>query len=78
MTTKANTNGAAAPKKPKRRQGTPSQIEIIVGGRTGRRVDGEPYPTRNNPAKPKKTANDLMMDAWEYTYKTRQRRLTKP
>ena len=77
MNSKANTNGSARPKKPKKRQGTSTNIEIIVGGRTVRHKE-KSVPKRPNPAKPNKTANDEMLDAWKYTYKTRQMRLTKP
>lgn len=38
--------------------------------------------TRRNPAKktkkPTKTANELMLEAWKYTWENRHRRLTKP
>ncbi len=76
MTIKARTNGSGNSKKPKRRRGDPTNLEVTVGARSGRYIDKTP--TRRNPAKPKKTANDVMLDAWEYTYKTRERRLTKP
>ena len=70
------TNGSGNSKKPTRRKGQPGQLEVIVGARSGKFVDKTP--TRRNPDKQKKTANDVMLDAWEYTYKTRERRLTKP
>lgn len=76
MSGKAKTNGSANSNRPKRRKGDPKKLEVIVGARSGRYIDKTP--TRRNPAKPKKTANDVMLDAWEYTYKTRERRLIKP
>jgi dTDP-D-glucose 4,6-dehydratase len=75
MSSKARTNGSNSSKK--RRRAHPRKLAIGHGGESGRFTE-KSYPTRRNPAKPKKSANDLMLDAWEYTYKTRERRLTKP
>lgn len=35
-------------------------------------------PTARETKKAKKTADELMLEAWKYTYKTRHKRLLKP
>ena len=73
MTAKAKTNGSRSKN---RRNSHHSDIEIIVGAPSGHVIE-KTGPGRR-PATQNKTANDLMFDAWVYTYKTRDRRLTKP
>lgn len=75
MTAKPKTTDTRR-KKPRRRIGDPSDIMIVRGG--AEYPDNKHLPRRRNPAKPRKTANDVMFDAWEYTYNTRRRRLTTP
>ena len=75
LTAKAKANDTHRAK-PKRRVGDPRNLVVI--GRSGRYSDDNHLPRRRNPAKPRKTANDVMLDAWEYTYNTRRGRLTKP
>jgi hypothetical protein len=49
-------------------------------GRKGtvRRTAEVNAPSKKATKRDKKTADELMMDAWKYTYETRHRRLTKP
>jgi hypothetical protein len=73
MTAKPNATGARR-KGPK---GTGNSKRPAAGRRTRRLAAGKEASVRSKPRR-EKTANDLMMEAWEYTYKTRDRRLTKP
>jgi len=74
MTAKPNANGTPR----KRPKGSGKSKRVATSARTprvaaaGKKASGRPKPMRE------KTANELMMEAWEYTYKTRDRRLTNP
>ena len=63
----------------------PAGGRIVMGHGDGTRpetTDNGKVRRRRNPAKKTKkttkTANDLMLEAWKYTYEHRHRRLTKP
>ena len=57
-------------------------LTLLDGGPTPTATDNGKVPRRRNPAKKTtkkaKTANDLMIEAWKYSWENRHRRLTKP
>jgi hypothetical protein len=59
-----------------------ASVTLLDGGPTPKATDNGKIPRRRNPAKKTKkkakTANELMLEAWKYTYEHRHRRLTKP
>ena len=76
VTVRAKGNGSTQSKK--RRVGDPETIKIVRGEDARSAASATPAPRRRSPAKRAKTANEVMLDAWKYMYKTRDRRLTKP
>jgi hypothetical protein len=73
MTAKPNANGTPR----KRPKGRGNSKRVATSARTPRVGAGKKASARPKP-KREKTADELMMEAWEYTYKTRDRRLTNP
>ena len=59
-----------------------ARVTILDGGPTPKETDNGKVPRRRNPAsktkRKAKTANELMLEAWKYTYEHRHSRLTKP
>lgn len=59
-----------------------ASVTLLDGGPAPKATDNGKIPRRCNPAKKTKkkakTANELMLEAWKYTYEHRHRRLTKP
>jgi hypothetical protein len=74
MTAKPNANGTRR----KRHKSSGNSKRVAKTARTskvaaaGKNASARPKPKRE------KTADELMMEVWEYTYKTRDRRLTNP
>jgi len=73
MTAKADANGTPR----KGLKGSGNSKRVATSARTPRIGTGKKASARPK-SKREKTANELMMEAWEYTYKTRDRRLTNP
>ena len=76
MAAKARSNGSSSTGNGKRSASVKNTASIEVFG-TDRRK-GRAHPPPRTVERPRKSANDVMLEAWEYTYKTRERRLTKP
>ena len=59
-----------------------ARVTFLGGGEKSKVTDNGKVPRRRNPAKKTtkktKTANDLMLEAWKYSWENRHRRLTKP
>lgn len=57
-------------------------ITVLGGEPEPKATDNGKVPRRRNPAKKTKkttkTANELMLEAWQYIWENRHRRLTKP
>ena len=59
-----------------------ARVTLLDGDETPKVTDNGKVPRRRNPAKKTtkkaKTANELMLEAWKYSWENRHRRLTKP
>ena len=59
-----------------------ARVTLLGGGEKSKVADNGKVPRRRNPGKKTtkktKTANDLMLEAWKYSWENRHRRLTKP
>jgi len=59
-----------------------TRVALLDGGGTPKVTDNGKVSRRRNPAKKTtkkaKTANELMLEAWKYSWENRHRRLTKP
>jgi len=56
-------------------------VQAKAAGLESKPTDNGKSPRRRNPAKKtkrQKTADELMMEVWQYTWENRHRRLTKP
>jgi len=75
MTAKPNTNG------PRKKKPSSRRIAKDLTNGTGTRREKQTARRTAQPRKPSKrakTLEEVTMEAWEYTYRTRDRRLTKP
>jgi len=65
-----------------KRKAESTTVSLLSGGTGPKPTDNGKIQRRRNPAKKTKkatkTANELMLEAWKYTYENRHRRLTRP